>query len=139
MAGRSQDEGSKRRRLLVRSCKIRNGRLVPGGEPEDLTLKEALGRLAPSNSHRARMNVMNVRPGHYIGVKQSPEGGAPVNFIVKNPTRDGDIRWLLQKAPEFEAELEEIFLVEGVEIPREVIDMPSVRGTPLRPMPVVVP
>jgi len=93
--------------FVVHRCEIQRGYLTTRGEPEPLTMLEAIGKLAPSNTHSARINVTKLRRGDYIGVRKDNNA----NFVIRNPTSDGDIRWLLQRSPGFESYFREIYLV----------------------------
>lgn len=105
--------------LAVVRCEVVRGFLVSRGAPELLSLAEAVRRLAPSKSRKALSNVIKAKTGNFIGVSVSG------NFLLINPTGDGDVRWLLNKRPEFESSLREIYRVDGVEIRRAVSDGPS--------------
>jgi len=105
--------------VMVRKCEIRRKRIMATGEIETLNLKEAVALLAPIQSHRARANVMKLRAGQYVGVKNTDLS----NFIIVNPTSDGDIRWLLSKNPDFSDNVRDIYLVDGVKIRRNTVDL----------------
>jgi hypothetical protein len=112
--------------LALRRCVIRNGYLSAKGDSEVLTLKQAIARLAPSKTRKALNAVLRVRSGQYIGtLDRKIPGVAPTNFVIVNPTRDGDIRWLLHKNPEFGSMVKEVYLVEEVVVPKEVVDLPG--------------
>ena len=106
--------------LTVRPCSIRRGRLLPSGDAKDLNIKEAVAILAPSASPLARANVLKAKTGQYVGVKVDSS-----NFVIVNPTSDGDIRWLLRKHPDLQTQIRDVYLVESVVIRRNVIDLPS--------------
>jgi hypothetical protein len=100
------------------------------GDPEVLTLEVAMARLAPSKSRRARMNVINARVGWYIGTRDQG-GDLPNNFLFKNPTPGGDVRWILQEIPDFEDVVLELYYVSDVEIPNGIEGEPVFqRGRP---------
>jgi hypothetical protein len=105
--------------VMIRRCEVRRQRLIPVGEEQTLNLKEAVALLAPSQSHRARANVMKLKPGYFVGVKSTDQS----NFVIVNPTSDGDIRWLLQQNPELADSIRDIYLVDGVKIRRNTIDL----------------
>lgn len=104
--------------ISVRKCKIRNKRILTVGKVETLNLKEAVGLLAPTGTPNARANVMKLQAGQYVGVKSDRS-----NFVIVNPARDGDIRWLLQGHPDFPGTVRDIYRVDGVKIRRNTIDM----------------
>lgn len=106
--------------VTVRRCEIRRRRLHPVGEPESLNIKDAVALLAPSKTHFARTNILRAKTGQYVGVKSDLS-----NFVIVNPTSDGDIRWLLRKHPEFPLFIRDIYLVEDVTIRRNAIDLKS--------------
>jgi len=106
-------------RITIRRCVVKRRRLVPQGEAETLNLDEAAKRLAPSRSHKARANVLKLRPGQFIGV--TPKTGT--NFVIVNPTTDGDIRWLFERVGGLEAKLQEVYLVEDVVIENNTVDL----------------
>lgn len=106
--------------LTVRRCVVRRGRLVPDEEAKDLNIKEAVTLLAPSQTRLARAHVLRVRSGQYVGVKSDLS-----NFLIVNPTSDGDIRWLLRKHPDLQFQIRDVYLVESVVIRRNAIDLPS--------------
>ena len=110
--------------VMIRRCEIRRKRLMPVGEVETLNLKEAVALLAPTESHRARANVMKLKAGQYVGVKSTDQS----NFVIVNPTSDGDIRWLLQQNPELADSIRDIYLVDGVRIRRNTIDLTEVEN-----------
>jgi hypothetical protein len=105
--------------ISIVRCRIRRSRIQTVGEVETLNLKEAVALLAPSKTHRARANVMKLRAGQYVGVKSDNMS----NFIIVNPTSDGDIRWLLNDHPNFSKKVRDIYYVDGVQIRRNTIDL----------------
>ena len=105
--------------VTIRRCELRRKRLMAVGELETLNLKEAVALLAPTQSHRARANVMKLKAGYYVGVKSTDQS----NFVIVNPTSDGDIRWLLHQNPELAESIRDIYLVDGVKIRRNTIDL----------------
>ena len=117
------DVGLPTQTLTVRKCLLRRGLLVPRGEPETLTLLDAIKRLAPSGERGAKLNVLHVRPNSFIGLIKKKN--AVANFVISNVTMDGDIRWLLQKNPEIESQILEVYRVDHVYIPRNAIDLPG--------------
>jgi hypothetical protein len=106
--------------LTVRKCVLRRGRLLPDPEVQDLNIKEAVAILAPSKTRLARTNVLRAKTGQYVGVKSDSS-----NFVIVNPTGDGDIRWLLRKYPDLQFQIRDVYLVESVVIRRNAIDLPS--------------
>jgi hypothetical protein len=106
--------------LTVRSCVVRRGRLLSSDEVKDLNIKEAVALLAPSQTRLARANVLRAKSGQYVGVKTDSS-----NFVIVNPTSDGDIRWLLRKFPDLQLQIRDVYLVESVVIRRNAIDLPS--------------
>lgn len=106
--------------LTIRRCAVRRGRLVPDDEVQDLNIKEAVALLAPSKTRLARTNVLRAKTGQYVGVKSDSS-----NFVIVNPTSDGDIRWLLKKHPDLQFQIRDVYLVESVVIRRNAIDLPS--------------
>lgn len=110
--------------VMVRRCEIRRKRLMADDKVETLNLKEAVALLAPSGSHRARANVMKLKAGQYVGVKNTDQS----NFVIQNPTSDGDIRWLLQQNPDFIDIVRDIYLVDGVMIRRNTIDLTDTKS-----------
>ena len=119
------------RKITLCRCEIRVGRARHVGEPETLTLSEAMDRLAPSKTRRARMNVLNARVGWYIGLREQAPGKPPSNFMFKNPTGGGDVRWILQEMPDFEDVVLDVYYVKDVEIPNGIEGEPAVqRGRP---------
>ena len=109
--------------LTVRKCLLRRGLLVPRGEPETLTLPDAIKRLAPSGGRGAKLNVLRVRSNSFIGLIK--KNGSVSNFIISNVTMDGDIRWLLHKKPEIEDQILEVYRVDRVYIPKNAVDLPG--------------
>lgn len=107
--------------LVVRKCIFKRSRLLPGGDVQTLNLKEAVDLLAPSKSRVARTNVVKLKAGQFIGVKANELS----NFVIVNPTNDGDIRWLLRKHPDLGAHIRDVYLVESVTIRRNAIDLQS--------------
>ena len=105
--------------ITLAKCRLRRSRITVVGEFQTLNLKEAVELLAPSRSARARANVMKLRAGQYVGVKS----GDLSNFVIVNPTRDGDIRWLVNDHPDFPKKVRDIYLVDGVKIRRNMIDL----------------
>lgn len=105
--------------ISICKCIIKKSRIVVTGEVETLNLKEAVDLLAPRKTHRAMFNVMKLRAGQYVGVKSTDQS----NFIIVNPTRDGDIRWLLNDHPKLAEQVRDIYLVDGVKIRRNTIDL----------------
>ena len=107
--------------ITVRRCSLMRKRLLPEGEPQALNLKEAVALLAPNKTRLGRANVLKLKTGQYVGVKS----GNLSNFVIMNPTNDGDIRWLLKKHPDLASQIRDIYLVESVIIRRNAIDLPS--------------
>lgn len=117
--------------LTIRRCKLRRGHLIPQqGESETatLTLDEAYARLAPTRTHQARTNVNRIRSGQYLGLREAVRPGDRSNFVIINPTTDGDVRWLFQKNPDMRMALKEVYLVEDVVIRRETVELPTIGG-----------
>jgi hypothetical protein len=114
--------------ITVQKCVLKRQRLIPEGEQTVLNLKQAVQLLAPSKTRTARANVMKLKPGYFIGVK----AGDKSNFVIVNPTSDGDIRWLLRKHPDLPVLVQDIYWVESVNIRRNAIDLPmdDLRGDP---------
>lgn len=106
--------------LTLRLCVVRRGRLIPDGEAQDVNIKEAVALLAPSKTRLAMANVLRAKTGQYIGVKSDSS-----NFVVVNPTSDGDIRWLLNRHTDLKFQIRDVYLIESVMIRRNAIDLPS--------------
>jgi len=96
--------------LTICPCELVNGHLVVRGESQTLDLMDAVARLAPSQSRSGRINVMRAKRGDFVGLR----GKDGANFVVRNPTGDGDVRWLLSKFPAFEHYFSEVWLVQDV-------------------------
>ena len=107
--------------VTVRRCSFKRKRLLPEGESQTLNLKEAVALLAPSKTRLGRANVIRLKTGQFVGVKASDLS----NFVIVNPTNDGDIRWLLKKYPDLALQIRDVYLVESVTIRRNAIDLPS--------------
>jgi hypothetical protein len=107
--------------VTVRRCSLTRKKLLPEGEPQTLNLKEAVALLAPSKTRLGLANVIRLKTGQYVGVKS----GDLSNFVIVNPTNDGDIRWLLKKHPDLASQIRDVYLVESVTIRRNAIDLPS--------------
>lgn len=106
--------------ITIRKCDVVRKRLHAVGESISLNLKEAVNLLAPSKSRLARLNVLKLKSGQYIGVKAKDLS----NFVIVNPTDDGDIRWLLKKQPDIFSIVRDVYFVESVSIRRNAIDLP---------------
>lgn len=106
--------------LTLRRCQFRRGFLSHNKEAETLPLDQALRRLAPTGSRLAKLNVIRVRPGYYIGVMKDG-----TNFMFKNPTFDGNIGWILQKRPDFEEVVQAVYFVEDFFLKRDMMDLPG--------------
>jgi hypothetical protein len=106
--------------VTVRKCEIRRQRLHPVGEAMELNIKEAIALLAPSGSRLARTNILRAKTGQFVGVKSDSS-----NFVIVNPTTDGDIRWLLRKHPDLPMFVRDIYFVESATIRRNAIDLKS--------------
>lgn len=107
--------------VTVRKCSFLRKKLLPDGESQTLNIKEAVALLAPNRTHLGRANVLRLKTGQFIGVKSSDLS----NFVIVNPTNDGDIRWLLAKSPDLFSKVRDVYLVESVTIRRNTIDLPS--------------
>jgi hypothetical protein len=107
--------------VTVRKCSLQRKRLFPDGESQTLNIKEAVSLLAPSRTRQARANVLKLKTGQFIGVKVVDSS----NFVIVNPTNDGDIRWLLKQYPDLALQIRDVYLVESVTIRRNAIDLPS--------------
>ena len=107
--------------VTVRKCSLTRKKLLPEGEALTLNLKEAVALLAPNKTRLGRANVVRLKTGQYVGIKS----GDLSNFVIVNPTNDGDIRWLLSKHPDLSSQIRDIYLVESVTIRRNAIDLPS--------------
>ena len=105
--------------ITVVKCRIRRSRIQSVGETQILNLKEAVALLAPSRTRKARANVMKLRAGQYVGVKSDDLS----NFVIVNPTTDGDIRWLVNDHPDFPSKVRDIYYVDGFKIRRNTIDL----------------
>lgn len=106
--------------VTLRKCSLARKRLFPEGDAVTLNIGEAVALLAPSRARTAKMNVLKLKTGYYVGVKSKDLS----NFVIVNPTSDGDIRWLLRKSPDFPETIRDIYLVESVTIRRNAIDLP---------------
>ena len=106
--------------VTVSRCLFQRKRLVVDGPSMALNIKEAVALMAPSKTRLARTNVLRLKVGQFIGVKS----GDLSNFVIMNPTGDGDVRWLLKKYPELPSQVRDIYLVESVTIRRNSIDLP---------------
>lgn len=107
--------------ITVRECSIKRNRLIPDGKSQELSLINAIKLLAPSHTSVGRSNVTKLKVGFFIGVKS----GDLSNFVIVNPTSDGDIRWLIKKQPDLVAKIRNVYIVESVFLRRNVIDLPS--------------
>ena len=107
--------------ISIRKCVMRRGRLAPRGAVETISMKVAMDRLAPSGSRTARMNLLRAKTGHFIGLMST--GKDLTNFIIINPTTNGDIRWLLNKNPEVEKAIKEVYRVEHVDLEMVATDV----------------
>jgi hypothetical protein len=107
--------------VTVRKCLLARKRLLPDGDPQTLNIKEAVALLAPNKTRLGRANVLRLKTGQYVGVKTNDLS----NFVIVNPTNDGDIRWLLKKHPDLASQIRDVYLVESVTIRRNAIDLPS--------------
>lgn len=105
-------------RITIKKCQIKNDKLIPTGEKEVLDIRDAIRKLAPSKSGKGIQNVVNAKSGHYIGLNSDG-----TNFVIVNPTDDGDIRWLIRKKPELLDNISELYLVDDMEIKRNFIDL----------------
>ena len=105
--------------VTVYKCSFRRQRLVPEAIPHVMNIKEAVSLLAPSKTSKARANVLKLKSGQFIGVKSADLS----NFVIVNPTNDGDIRWLLAKHPDIEKQVRDIYLVDSVVIKRNSINI----------------
>ncbi len=119
-------ETDEQRRICLIPCKIRDGKLVGNGTVVSFTLREAAQKFAPSSEPRARANVLRAKRGNYIGMIKA--GKIYRNFLIVNPTDDGNIKWLLRKSPELEASISEIYLVDEIVNKRIALDLPSIGG-----------
>jgi len=106
--------------VVVRKCVLARKKLLPAGEPQTLSMQEAVELLAPNRTRLGRSNVLKLKTGQYVGVKQDSS-----NFVVVNPTNDGDVRWLLQKYPDLASQIRDVYLVDYVTIHRTTIDFAS--------------
>lgn len=106
--------------ITLRKCVLRRKHLHASGDPITLNINQAIAILAPSRTKMARMNVIKLRPQSYIGIRTSDSS----NFVIVNPTSDGDIRWLLKRNPELQSQIGDIYLVDSVEIRRNSISLP---------------
>lgn len=107
--------------VTVRKCSIRRSKLIPNEESLVLNIKEAVVLLAPNKTRQGRANVLKLKAGQFIGIKSSDKS----NFVIVNPTNDGDIRWLLKHHPDLQMQIRDVYLVESVNFSRSVIDLPS--------------
>lgn len=96
--------------VMFRQCALVEGRLKPRGGQYVMSITDAVKRLAPTGSRSGRVNVLSARRGDFIGIRSDTSA----NFIIRNPTDDGDIRWLLRDNPGFENNFDAIYRIEGV-------------------------
>lgn len=112
--------GDDAHQITVRRCHLIRRRLIPRGDAQVLNLPQAIEKLAPTRTPRAMANVAKVRVGHFVGIRKKDRS----NFVIINPTRDGDIRWLLAQRPDLSNQISEVYLVQDVVIRRSMIDLP---------------
>lgn len=110
--------------LYVRKCKLHDGVLTPRGARSALTLKEAFAKFCSSAEQQAKANLLRARRGHYLGIRK--KGNRLENFLIVNPTADGDVRWLLRKIPELEASIIEVYVVDEVNRAKNATDLPTI-------------
>lgn len=94
---------------------------MPSEDSLVLNIKEAIALLAPNKTRQGRANVLKLKTGQFIGIKTSDKS----NFVIVNPTNDGDIRWLLKHHPDLQMQIRDVYRVESVNFRRSVIDLPS--------------
>ncbi len=104
-------------------CHLIDGYLHKRGKRFSIGLREAAAKFAPSRDQVARQNVIAARKGDYLGMLST--GGQQRNFLLKNRTPDGNIRWLLRRNPHLSTQISEIYLVDEVTIMRNTMDLPS--------------
>lgn len=109
--------------LFIRKCDLRNGRFVALGEQIAMPLKDAVAKFCHSADPRARANVFRAKRGSYLGIRS--KGNQLVNFLIENPTADGNARWLFRKMPEFEASIVEVYVVDEVNRAKNAADLPT--------------
>lgn len=117
----AQDEVIGDYTLFLTKCELKGNTLVERGEYFPLSINEAIQRLAPSGMPGAKFNVLKVKTGAYIGIWN--RNGQIKNFIIHNPTDDGNITWLLDKLPELGASLIEVYLVNDISKPKKARDL----------------
>lgn len=110
--------------IKLTKCSLRRGCLIPDGESFVLSLPEAIKKFVPMGSVIGKRNMINIRRGQYLGLRLV--NGQPNNFLITNPTNDGDIRWLLNRNPEVEFSIQEVYLVDEVIKERDITDLPTI-------------
>lgn len=108
--------------ISLQKCRLIGSRIIVRGGVEKLPIKEAIALLAPSKNKSDVTKVLKVKTGYFIGTL-SRQPNIVRNFIIVNPTNDGDVRWLLRKNNGFEKALKEIYKVVDVSIPKEAYDV----------------
>jgi hypothetical protein len=97
---------------------------VPRGEQVVLSLPEAVAKFCAANEPGSRANLFKARVGNFIGIRN--KGTRLENFLIVNPTTDGDIRWLLRKMPELDTSIIEVYVVDEIYRPKNATDLPTV-------------
>lgn len=107
--------------FYVTKCELRGGVLVERGNYFPLTIREVVAKFAPSKQSNAKANILKAKSGSYLGICN--KNGQVRNFVIYNPSDNGDIRWLLEKVPELESSIIEVYLVNDIDRPKSTQDI----------------
>ena len=113
-------------RFVLQPCKLREERLVPvkGEPPITLTWRELCEQLAPSRSLEALRALQFVQVNSFVGTTKHPRGGQlPVNFVLTNQDRSGNISRVMSKDATFAGRLLSVFRVEDVQWDARVTEL----------------
>ena len=105
----------------VTKCELRGNILVERGNYFPLSLAEAVTKFSLTGDVNSKKILLRARAGSYIGTRN--KDGKSTNFVIYNRTDDGDIRWLLEKIPELESSIIEVYLVNDIDRPKNTRDL----------------
>jgi hypothetical protein len=109
--------------ITIRKCQILGNKILSRGEPETLSLAKLVEKFAQSGSRVAKLNILALRAGDYVGLSTSKtESGHPSSFVLFN-NGSNDISKMLKNNPGFETKILEIYRADDVTIIKNIQDL----------------
>jgi hypothetical protein len=118
--------------IVLMPYRFRDATLAPAKQEEafELSWDDAVKQLVPEsdrNPRAAKLNLRFARIGDFVGTRKKFVRGkeVPTSFIIAGRGTGNDLGWLLKMHPEFPKTVVEIYRVEQVRWPAEMVTEPA--------------